>query len=84
MYRPGIIGERAIALFVFSCLAFMPPILGIFSKDTMVFGVPLLYGYLMCAWAVVVLLIGIHASAAAREGRREQRETSHQDTSLEP
>ncbi len=61
MRGPGNMGERAIALFLLALLAFNPPLLSIFSADVIVFGVPLLYFYLFCAWAVVIALVGLHA-----------------------
>jgi hypothetical protein len=66
MYRPGLIGERAIALFLLAVLAFNPPLLSIFSADVIVFGVPLLYFYLFCAWAGIIALIGLHAVSGNR------------------
>ena len=66
MTRPPLRGERAIALFLFAFLAFNPPILTIFSKDTVIFGLPLLYFYLFSAWGLVILLLGLHATGALR------------------
>jgi hypothetical protein len=66
MYRPGLVGERAIALFLLAFLAFNPPLLSIFSADVIVFGVPLLYLYLFCAWAGIIALIGLHAVSGIR------------------
>ncbi len=61
MQGPGNMGERAIALFLLAFLAFNPPLLTIFSADLVIFGVPLLYLYLFCAWAGVIALVGLHA-----------------------
>jgi hypothetical protein len=71
MYRPGLVGERAIALFLLAILAFNPPLLSIFSVDVIVFGVPLLYFYLFCAWAGIIALIGLHAVSGARAAGEE-------------
>ncbi len=66
MNRPGLVGERAIALFILAFLAFNPPILSIFSAEVFLFGLPLLYVYLFCAWAGIIALVGLQAVAAAR------------------
>jgi hypothetical protein len=66
MIRPGLVGERAIALFLLALLAFNPPILSIFSAEAFVLGLPLLYVYLFCAWAGVIALVGLQAVAAGR------------------
>ena len=66
MKRPGLVGERAIALFILAFLAFNPPILSIFSAEAFLFGLPLLYVYLFCAWAGIIALVGLQAAAAAR------------------
>ena len=71
MDRPGIIGERAIALFILAFLAFNPPLLSIFSADRMLLGVPLLYLYLFCAWAGIIALIGVQAVSGRRAAEGE-------------
>jgi hypothetical protein len=71
MYRPGLVGERAIALFLLAFLAFNPPLLSIYSADIILFGVPLLYFYLFCAWAGIIALIGLHAVSGTRAGGEE-------------
>jgi hypothetical protein len=77
MYRPGLVGERAIALFLLAFLAFNPPLLSIFSADVILFGVPLLYFYLFCAWAGIIALIGLHAVSGTRaEGEEPPRPPS--------
>ena len=71
MDRPGLIGERAIGLFLLAFLALNPPILSIFSAETILLGVPLLYLYLFGAWGVIIALVGLHAKAAmgSRDGQ---------------
>jgi len=71
MQGPGKMGERAIALFLLAFLAFNPPLLSIFSADLIVFGVPLLYLYLFCAWAGVIALVGLHAVTGSQTAREE-------------
>ncbi len=64
MDRPGLTGERAIGLFLLAFLALNPPILSIFSAETILFGIPLLYLYLFGVWGVIIALMGFHAKAA--------------------
>jgi zinc transporter ZupT len=64
MQPPGLIGERAIGLFLVAFLAFNPPVLSIFSTEVFLFGVPLLYFYLFGVWGGIILLIGVHSLAA--------------------
>jgi hypothetical protein len=71
MDRPGLVGERAIALFILGFLAFNPPLLSIFSADVILFGVPLLYFYLFCAWTGLIALIGLHAVSGTRAAGEE-------------
>jgi len=71
MHGPGFIGERAIALFLLAFLAFNPPLLSIFSADLILFGVPLLYLYLFCAWAGIIALIGLQAVSGRRSADEE-------------
>ena len=64
MKRPGIYGQRLIALFLFGCLLFNYPLLYLFNIDQRLFGVPLLYIYVFAAWGLLIAL------TAAVVGRR--------------
>ena len=75
MNRPSLVGERAIVLFLLAVLGFNPPLLSIFSAEVFLFGVPLLYFYLFCAWAGVIALVGLQAFSASR-AQREDGETA--------
>ncbi|GIK98555.1 MAG: hypothetical protein BroJett029_27640 [Alphaproteobacteria bacterium] len=68
--RPGSTGDRTLALFFLGLAAFTPPILAIFSVAESWFGIPVLYLYVFCAWAGLVLLMGL---STARGGRRAIR-----------
>ena len=59
--RPGITSERSVALFLLGLIAFNPPILSIFSVESLVLGLPLLYLYLFAGWAVLILLAWLTA-----------------------
>ena len=69
MNRTGLSFERGIALFVLALLAFNPPLLTIFSAPALLFGIPVLYIYLFCAWAGVILLVALSARARRAESR---------------
>lgn len=57
--------ERLVALALLGFLLFNYPLLAIFSTDTTVFGVPVLYAYLFASWA---LLIGLMALVVRKSG----------------
>ena len=59
MTKPGIHGQRLIAVFLFGCLLFNYPLLFLFNNDHRVFGVPLLYVYMISAWALLIALIAL-------------------------
>ncbi len=49
--------ERLIALAFVAFLAFNYPLVAIFARDQLLFGIPLLYLYLFSAWFVVIVLL---------------------------
>jgi len=51
-------GPRLVAVFLLGVLLFNYPLLALFNRTVLVFGVPLLYAYIFVAWA---LLIGLAA-----------------------
>jgi uncharacterized membrane protein (DUF485 family) len=51
-------GERLVALALLGFLLFNYPLLSLFSTDSTLLGVPLLYAYLFVSWG---LLIGLMA-----------------------
>jgi len=46
-------------LFAFGCLALNYPLLALFSKKVLWYGIPLLYLYLFTLWVLFILLIAI-------------------------
>ena len=46
-----------IAVFLLGCLLFSYPLLALFNVPASVAGVPLLYAYLLTAWAGLIVLI---------------------------
>ena len=58
MNRSILTGQRLVAVFLFGCVLFNYPLFALFNKPLKVFGIPLLYFYIFCVWA---LLIGLMA-----------------------
>ena len=56
-------GPRLVAVFLLGLLLFNYPLLALFNRTVLVFGVPLLYAYIFVAWA---LLIGLAALVVER------------------
>ena len=59
MNRPGIHGQRLIALFLLGCLLFNYPLLYLFNIDHLLFGIPLLYVYMFAAWGLLIALTAV-------------------------
>lgn len=57
--RAGLRGERLVALFFLAWIAFHPPILNLFAVNATVFGWPVLYLYILAAWAAVIGLVAL-------------------------
>ena len=53
--------QRLLVLFVFGILALNYPLLALFSKTVLWFGIPLLYLYLFVFWVVFIIFIAFVA-----------------------
>jgi hypothetical protein len=51
--------QRLLVLFAFGCLALNYPLLALFSKIFLWYGIPVLYQYLFAVWGVFILFIAI-------------------------
>jgi len=60
--------DRLIGLFVFGLVLLNPPILLLFGRGQLLFGVPLLYLYLFAVWGVLIAAV---AAIAERQRRRQ-------------
>jgi len=49
--------QRLVALSLFGLLLFNYPILALFNRPVMLFGIPLLYVHIFAAWAVLIALM---------------------------
>ena len=48
--------RRLVGLFLLGSVLFNYPILSILNRDTLLFGIPILYLYLFGVWALLILL----------------------------
>ncbi len=64
------IREWSVALFLFGVIAFMPPLMLVFARPAMLFGLPLFYVYMFAVWGALILLAG----RIAAHGRRRRRD----------
>jgi len=51
--------QRLLALFGFGCLALNYPLLALFSKKVLWFGIPALYLYLFVLWFLFIVFIAV-------------------------
>jgi hypothetical protein len=56
MHRDGERHQRLVATFFLGMALFLPPVLLVFDRPTMLLGIPILYLYLFIAWAVLIVL----------------------------
>jgi hypothetical protein len=64
MDRPGR-SQRLVAAGMLGFLLFGYPLMALFDRDTLVLGVPLLWAYLLVAWAALIAV----AAALVRRSR---------------
>ena len=57
MTREKVNGRRLVGLFLLGLLLFNFPILCLFNRAVLAFGIPILYLYLFGAWSLIIILI---------------------------
>lgn len=57
MIRSRLSKQRLAALFLLGCIWFNYPVLSIFDKSASIFGIPVLYAWLMGAWLTLIVLM---------------------------
>ena len=61
----------AVGLFLAALMLFNFPIISLFDRNRLLFGIPLLYLYLFLIWSVVILVVYRHS--VARTSRKRKR-----------
>lgn len=61
MQRAGRKKEWSVVLFCLGFLVFMPPIVSIYNKPILVFGIPLGYLVLFCLWGALIAAMAFFA-----------------------
>jgi hypothetical protein len=59
MKKPDRKGPRLVALFLLGCLLFNYPLISLFDRSGTVFGIPVLYAYLLVTWTLFIGLAAI-------------------------
>ena len=59
MAQRAIQAPRLVAVFMLGCLLFSYPFLSLFNIDGTVAGIPVLYAYLFCVWAALIVLMAL-------------------------
>ena len=59
MNKPYMKTQRLAALFALGAVLFNYPLLALFNRAVMVAGVPLLYLYVVLAWALLITLLAL-------------------------
>lgn len=57
MNRSRLAGQRLVAIFLLGCVLLNYPLLFLFNRGVMVFGIPLLYAYIFLVWAGLIALM---------------------------
>lgn len=52
-------GQQLVGLFLLGCLLFNYPLLALFNVRATILGIPALFAYLFCAWALVIALVAV-------------------------
>lgn len=64
--RKGLAGQRLVAVFIAGLLLLNYPVLSLFDRPLVVFGLPLLHFYLFSVWLVLILVVAWIVERGAR------------------
>lgn len=59
MNKPNIKAQRLAALFLLGAVLFNYPLLALFNRSALVWGVPVLYVYVFAAWLLLIMLLAL-------------------------
>ncbi len=79
MGRLGLKNAKLTGLFLLGCVLFNYPILSLFNREILVFGVPLIYLYLFLVWIVFVMLIACATRIKASSSLEKQASENKDD-----
>ncbi|MGH8355084.1 MAG: hypothetical protein ACRERY_16385 [Pseudomonas sp.] len=57
MNKPNIKAQRLVVLFLLGAALFNYPLLALFNRTGLVWGVPVLYAYVFAAWLLLIMLL---------------------------
>jgi hypothetical protein len=63
--------RRLVGLFLLGVVFFNYPILSLFNREFLLFGIPILYLYLFALWALLILLTAL-VTGSRRSGIKEE------------
>ena len=59
MNRSRLTGSRLVAIFLLGSVLLNYPLLMLFNRPALVFGIPLLYAYIFAVWAALIGLMAL-------------------------
>jgi hypothetical protein len=59
MTPENIKNKRLFCLFLLGCLIFNHPIISLFNHEIFIFGIPLVFVFLFCAWALIIIAMAL-------------------------
>jgi hypothetical protein len=59
MKTSAMTGQRLVALFLLGTLLFNYPLLAVFDRAALFLGIPGLYAYIFCCWALLIGLLAL-------------------------
>ena len=57
MIRDSIITKRLVGLFLLGYVLFNYPLLSLFNHNRLIFGIPMLYGYIFFIWVIMIFMV---------------------------
>ncbi len=66
MNTDHVLNWRLVSLFLLGLLLLNYPLLSLFDAPSIIFGIPLLYGYIFLVWALLIVLAGLAARSRSR------------------
>jgi len=63
MKKSNVKGQRLVALFLLGIALFNYPLLALFNRPDMIFGIPVLYAYVFAVWTIFVMLLALIADS---------------------